>query len=63
MCATVLVALIPVNVALKFLHWRLRALLAVILTALILYEVLRYADARDRVRHSVASASGGTTSN
>jgi hypothetical protein len=31
------------------------ALLAAAMTVLILYEVLRYADARDRVRHGVAS--------
>ncbi len=49
-CAIVLFALIPVGVTLPALATL--GILAGLLSALILYEVLRYADVRDRVRHA-----------
>jgi low temperature requirement protein LtrA len=55
-CAIVLVALVPVTVALGIPSLATLGVLAVILTALILYEALRYADARERVRHQAASS-------
>ncbi|MGH2912193.1 MAG: low temperature requirement protein A [Solirubrobacteraceae bacterium] len=58
-CAVVLIALAPVTVALDVSSLATLGVLAAILTALILYEVLRYADARERVRHGVAR--GGAT--
>jgi low temperature requirement protein LtrA len=51
-CAVVLVALVPVAVELPALATL--AVLAGILTALITYEAVRFADARDRVRHQLA---------
>ncbi len=51
-CAVVLFALIPVGVTLPALATL--GILAGLLTALILYEALRYADARERVRHAGA---------
>jgi low temperature requirement protein LtrA len=53
-CAIVLIALVPVTVALGISSLATLGVLAAILTALILYEVLRYADARERVRHQAA---------
>jgi low temperature requirement protein LtrA len=53
-CALVLIALVPVTVALGISSLAALSVLAVTLTALILYEVLRYAEARDRVRHRSA---------
>jgi low temperature requirement protein LtrA len=53
-CAVVLIALAPVTVALELSSLAILGVLATILTALILYEVVRYADARERVRHGVA---------
>ncbi len=53
-CAVVLLALVPVTVALGISSLATLGVLAAILTALILYEVLRYADVRDRVRHQAA---------
>jgi low temperature requirement protein LtrA len=52
LCAIVLLALLPAGTALPAL-WTL-GILAAILAGLILYEVLRYADARDRIRHELA---------
>jgi low temperature requirement protein LtrA len=51
-CAFVLLALLPVGAALPALATL--ALLAAVLSALIVYEALRYADVRDRVRHQLA---------
>lgn len=53
-CAVVLIALAPVTVALGVASLATLGVLAAILTALIVYEVVRYADARERVRHGVA---------
>jgi low temperature requirement protein LtrA len=53
-CATILIALAPITVALKLSSLASLGVLAAILTSLILYEVVRYADARERVRHGVA---------
>jgi low temperature requirement protein LtrA len=53
-CATILIALVPVTVALGISSLATLGVLAATLTALIVYEVLRYADARDRVRHRAA---------
>jgi low temperature requirement protein LtrA len=50
--AVVLVALLPLVVSIKALA--ALALLAVILVALIAYEAIRFADARDRIRHELA---------
>jgi low temperature requirement protein LtrA len=62
-CALLLVAFIPVERALDIPSLATLAVLAAGMTALISYEVLRYADARDRVRHGVASrAKAGTES-
>jgi low temperature requirement protein LtrA len=49
-CALVLIALIPLGVTLPALATL--GILAALLVALILYEALRYADARERVRHA-----------
>jgi low temperature requirement protein LtrA len=51
-CALVLLALVPAALALPALVTL--ALIALLLTLLILYEVLRYADVRERVRHQLA---------
>jgi len=48
-CAVVLAALVPAGAALPALATL--GLLAAVLSALILYEALRYADVRERVRH------------
>ncbi|HEV2998044.1 MAG TPA: low temperature requirement protein A [Solirubrobacteraceae bacterium] len=50
-CALLLVALVPAVVALKLPSLATLAILAAILASLILYEALRFAEARDRVRH------------
>lgn len=52
LCALVLLALLPAGVRLPALATL--AILAALLAALILYEALRYADVRDRVRHQLA---------
>jgi low temperature requirement protein LtrA len=51
-CALVLVVLIPVARDLPALGTI--AVLAAVLTTLIAYETIRFADARDRVRHQLA---------
>jgi low temperature requirement protein LtrA len=51
-CGVVLLALIPAAAALPALASL--GLLAVVLVGLIVYEVIRYADVRDRVRHQLA---------
>jgi low temperature requirement protein LtrA len=53
-CALALLALVPVAEALGIASLATLAMLAAMLTALILYEALRYSDARERVRHSDA---------
>jgi low temperature requirement protein LtrA len=58
-CALLLVAFVPVERALGIPSLATLAVLAAGMTALISYEVLRYADARDRVRHGVASPPPG----
>jgi low temperature requirement protein LtrA len=55
-CAVALIALVPITVALGTSSLVALGALAATLTALILYEVLRYADARERVRHRAASS-------
>jgi low temperature requirement protein LtrA len=52
LCALVLLALIPAAVELPALATL--ALVATLLTALIAYEAIRFADARDRIRHQLA---------
>jgi hypothetical protein len=54
LCAVVLVALIPAAVELPALATL--AIAAALLSALIVYETLRFAEARDRLRHEVAEA-------
>ena len=56
-CSVALIALVPVTLALGISSLASLGVLAAILTALILYEVLRYADVRDRVRHQGSPAS------
>jgi low temperature requirement protein LtrA len=51
-CAIVLLALVPAGAVLPALITL--GILAVLLSGLIAYEVFRYADARDRVRHQLA---------
>jgi low temperature requirement protein LtrA len=51
-CAIVLLALVPAGATLPALATL--AILAALLSALIAYEALRYADVRDRVRHQLA---------
>jgi low temperature requirement protein LtrA len=51
-CAAVLLALLPVAVSLPALATL--GILAGLLSALIAYEAIRYADSRDRVRHQLA---------
>jgi low temperature requirement protein LtrA len=51
-CAIVLLALLPAAAKLSALLTL--AILAVLLAVLIVYEVLRYADSRDRIRHQLA---------
>jgi low temperature requirement protein LtrA len=53
LCALALLALVPAAVRLPALATL--ALLAAILTVLISYEALRFAEARDRIRHELAS--------
>jgi low temperature requirement protein LtrA len=50
-CAGLLLALLPLVVALRLPSLATLAILAAVLSALIAYEVVRYAEARDRVRH------------
>ncbi len=57
-CAVVLVALLPLAVELPALATL--AVLAAVLAALILYEVVRFAEARDRVRHELAAEHGAS---
>ncbi len=54
-CAVVLLALLPAGAVLPALATL--GILAVLLVALIAYEALRYAEARDRVRHQLARES------
>ena len=51
-CAAVLLALLPAGASLPAL-WTL-GILAALLAALIVYEALRYAESRDRIRHELA---------
>jgi low temperature requirement protein LtrA len=55
-CAIALVGLVPITVALGISSLATLGVLATVLTGLILYEALRYADQRERVRHRPASA-------
>lgn len=57
-CALVLLALVPITLALKTSSLATLAILAVVLSLLILYEVTRYADVRERVRHQGSPAMG-----
>jgi low temperature requirement protein LtrA len=51
-CAALLLALIPLALSLPALATL--GILTAVLAALIVYEVIRYADARDRIRHQLA---------
>ncbi|HXB64261.1 MAG TPA: low temperature requirement protein A [Solirubrobacteraceae bacterium] len=51
LCALTLLALIPLAVALSAPSLATLAVLAALLSALIAYEALRFADARERIRH------------
>jgi hypothetical protein len=55
-CGLLLLALIPVAAVLPALATL--GLLAAVLAALIAYEALRFAEARDRVRHQLAAELG-----
>jgi low temperature requirement protein LtrA len=57
LCAALLCALIPVAVELAALATL--AILAALLVALIVYETVRFAEARDRLRHEVAPEHAG----
>jgi low temperature requirement protein LtrA len=57
-CALVLLGLVPVTLALKSSSLATLAILAAVLSLLIVYEVIRYADVRERVRHQGPSAPG-----
>jgi low temperature requirement protein LtrA len=52
LCAVVLLALVPATRSISALATL--AMVAVLLTALILYEAIRYAESRQRVRHELA---------
>ena len=52
LCAVVLLALLPAGASLPALATL--GILAALLVLLILYEALRYADSRDRIRHELA---------
>jgi low temperature requirement protein LtrA len=52
LCAVVLLALVPLHTSVSALA--MLGILAGLLSALITYEVIRYADARDRIRHELA---------
>jgi low temperature requirement protein LtrA len=54
LCALVLLALLPLERALQPVSLLTLAVLAAILVTLIAYEALRFADARDRIRHNQA---------
>jgi low temperature requirement protein LtrA len=56
-CALALAALVPVAVALKLPSLVTLGILAAVLTALIAYEALRFAETRERVRHGAGAAS------
>ncbi|HXQ00602.1 MAG TPA: low temperature requirement protein A [Solirubrobacteraceae bacterium] len=57
-CALVLLALVPVTLALKTSSLETLAILAAVLSLLIVYEVTRYADVRERVRHQGSPGPG-----
>jgi low temperature requirement protein LtrA len=59
-CSIVLLALVPVTLALKISSLETLAILAAVLSLLIVYEVTRYADMRERVRHQGSPAPGPT---
>jgi low temperature requirement protein LtrA len=52
LCAAVLLALVPLHASVSALA--MLGILAGLLSALITYEAIRYADARDRIRHELA---------
>jgi low temperature requirement protein LtrA len=57
-CSLVLLALVPATLALKISSLTTLAILAAVLSLLIVYEVTRYADMRERVRHQGSPAPG-----
>ena len=57
-CSLVLLALVPVTLALKISSLATLAILSAVLSLLIVYEVTRYADMRERVRHQGSPAPG-----
>lgn len=54
LCAALLLALLPAAIALGPPSLATLGLLAAVLSALIVYEAMRFADARDRIRHQLA---------
>ena len=56
---SLLVALIPRRRS-RSRRWRRSAILAALLVALIVYETLRFAELRDRMRHQLADDAGAT---
>jgi low temperature requirement protein LtrA len=59
-CAIALLALVPVTNALGISSLATLSILAAILTALIVYEVLRFAEVRERVRHQMTPGAPGS---
>lgn len=59
LCAALLLALLPLAVRLKLPSLATLAILTAVLTALIAYEALRYAELRDRVRHRAPERATG----
>ena len=57
LCAAVLVALLPAAVELPSLATI--GIIAALLIVLIVYETLRFAELRDRLRHQLADAAEG----
>ncbi|HEY5260928.1 MAG TPA: low temperature requirement protein A [Solirubrobacteraceae bacterium] len=57
-CSMVLLALVPVTLALGISSLATLAILATALSLLILYEVTRFADVRDRIRHQGSPGPG-----
>jgi low temperature requirement protein LtrA len=58
LCSLVLLALVPITLALKTSSLVTLAILAAVLSLLIVYEAIRYADVRERVRHQGSPAPG-----
>jgi low temperature requirement protein LtrA len=59
LCAVLLFALLPLEAAVRPAALATLGVLAVVLSALIAYEALRFAEARERVRHTIARERAG----